>query len=659
MSEFSPDIVDPGDQPPEETIVTEQAPHALPPRVLRGQAWWVLPSLLLILATALTLYSWRLGSSGLSTYYASSAKSMADNWRAFAFGALDPGSSWTLDKLSGFLVPQALAIKLFGFHPWVLDLPEVIEGLVTVFVSYLIGARWRGPAFGIVVAATMTLTPLLAAMFGHPTEDAMLTMTMVLAFAAWQRSVLSGRFGWLLLAGFWIAVGFQAKMLQAWLIVPALLIGFVVGTTGPLRRRLGRAIVAGAVTAALSMAWIAGIQLVPASDRPFVDGSTNNNAFSMVFAYNGTDRIVPGLIPGGVPQLAAHTATPGHGTATQATGHLPTKMLLPAVSTQIGWLYPSAAVGALLALDEFRRRRRRRAVSGDPVAPPILLTAAVWLGLTSAVLSIAFVPHASYFGVVALPLALFSTAGLFGAVAHFRMEGRARWLLPALVAAQTLWAASSVLSGAPATRWLAALLLGAGVAATVGSLVVGRRSARASGAGRPFVIAAAMVAVLLGPAIWSSFVLGPGGAGSASDAYAGPRPDAAAPPARSARSSTDAGAAESRLLHYIDSHGAGEVRFVTDTMAVAVAVNLDTGDEVIPMGGFSGQAPWLTSRALSHEVDSGRVRYVLLSDAVTAALTNPTLESARTWTRSRCTPVLHGRFRAGSGITQTLYDCRA
>jgi hypothetical protein len=101
------------------------------------------------------------------------------------------------------------------------------------------------------------------------------------------------------------------------------------------------------------------------------------------------------------------------------------------------------------------------------------------------------------------------------------------------------------------------------------------------------------------------------------------------------------------------------VRFATDTLAIAVAVNLDTGEEVIPFGGFSKQAPWFTPTALASAVASGEIRFVLLSVPTPSDPPNPVLNDTRSWTRSHCAPVLHGSFRAGSRDVQTLYDCAA
>ncbi len=602
----------------------------------------MLPALVVILAVAAGLYSWHLGASGLSTYYASAARSMSRSLHALLFGALDPAATTTLDKLSGFVVPQAIAVRLFGFHAWALDLPQVIEGVLTVFTGYVIGTRWRGHVAGLATAGILAVTPMLAAMFGRPMEDGMLTMTMVFAFAAWQRAVLSRHWAWLLLSGAWVAVGFQAKMLQSWLILPALAIGYLVAAGGPLRTRMLRVGIAGAVTVLLSLGWITAMQLTPAQDRPYIDGSTNDNAYSMVFGYNGIDRIVPGLVPGAVPQLGAHGGqSTENRTATSSAGYSVAKLVLPQFTGQIGWLYPAAIAGVVLGL--LRGRRDRRAF-GTVVA------LATWIAVTAAVLSAAFVPHATYFATIALPIALLAVSGVIDA---HRMSRRstphARVPLLVLVAVQAAWCATIALTAAASLHWIAIPVVVLGAAGVAGL------AARPGSRGW---LAPAIAAALLGPLVVSSLVLGPGGGGSASDAFAGPRPGQVV---RAAVSRTHVGYPQLdpdqlRLLHYIVPRNRGRRwLFATDTMAIAVSFALYSPYQVTPMGGFSRQAPTPALAQLRSDVRQSVVRYVLLDDS--AGPPNTALREIRDWVPAHCGQVLHGRFRSGSAAVQTLYDC--
>src|ERR1039457_1903689 len=258
-------------------------------------------------AVGAILHGWEVTRAGLAPIYSVAVKSMSESWRAFFFGAFDPKASVTMDKLAGSFLPQALSARIFGFHPWSVALPQAIEGVITVLVMYRVVRRWAGVAPGLLAAGIITITPVLASMFGHSMEDGALTMCLVLAADAYQRAVGEARLRSLVWSGVWVGLGLQAKMLEAWMVLPALAIGYLVAAPGPLRRRLWQLCAAGAVMLAVSLSWIAAYTLIPASDRPYVDGSTNNSAVAMVFGYNGLERF--GLhIPGAV------TSAPGSGT---------------------------------------------------------------------------------------------------------------------------------------------------------------------------------------------------------------------------------------------------------------------------------------------------------------------------------------------------------
>src|ERR1700757_2061156 len=125
------------------------------------QPRWVLPALLLILMCAGVLYCWGLNGGTYNTFYASAARSMSESWKAFLFGSFTPANTITIDKIPGYLWPQALSARIFGFHSWSLDLPQILESLVTVAVSYRLVRRWAGHAEGVIAAALLALTPAI------------------------------------------------------------------------------------------------------------------------------------------------------------------------------------------------------------------------------------------------------------------------------------------------------------------------------------------------------------------------------------------------------------------------------------------------------------------------------------------------------------------
>jgi 4-amino-4-deoxy-L-arabinose transferase-like glycosyltransferase len=164
---------------------------------------------------------------------------MSVSWKATFYGAFDPNATITIDKLAGSFLPQALSARIFGFHPWSLALPQVIEGVVSVLVMYRVVRRRAGPAAGLLAAGIFAATPIAASMFGHSMEDGALTMCVVLAADSWQRAVMEGRLRSLCWAGVWVGLGFQAKMLQAWIILPALGLGYLLAAPGGWTLRRG------------------------------------------------------------------------------------------------------------------------------------------------------------------------------------------------------------------------------------------------------------------------------------------------------------------------------------------------------------------------------------------------------------------------------------
>jgi 4-amino-4-deoxy-L-arabinose transferase-like glycosyltransferase len=127
-----------------------------------GQPAWARPTLLGVAAVAALLYAWNIADAGLAPFYSVAVKSMSESWKAFFYGAFDPAATITIDKLAGSILPQALSARIFGFHPWSLALPQVIEGVISVLAMYRVVRRWAGVLPGLLAAVIFTLTPVAA-----------------------------------------------------------------------------------------------------------------------------------------------------------------------------------------------------------------------------------------------------------------------------------------------------------------------------------------------------------------------------------------------------------------------------------------------------------------------------------------------------------------
>jgi len=185
------------------------------------QPRWARPTLLVLAVVAGVANGWRMGSS-IEIYYAAAVRSMSASWHDFAYGAFDPAGTISVDKLPGALWVQALSVRLFGFHTWALALPQVVEGAVTVLVLYRVVRRLSGVGAALVAAAVLAASPAAVTLDRGNISDTLLVLLLVLAADALVGSLVTGSGRGVLLAGLWVGLAFQAKMLEAWLVVPAL-----------------------------------------------------------------------------------------------------------------------------------------------------------------------------------------------------------------------------------------------------------------------------------------------------------------------------------------------------------------------------------------------------------------------------------------------------
>ena len=91
------------------------------------------------------------------------------------------------------------------------------------------------------------------------------------------------------------------KMLEAYLVVPAFGLLYLLAAPRRLRTRLWHLAVAGVLMAVISLSWAAVVDMTPAAQRPYVGSSQNNSEISLALGYNGLQRLEgnSGAGPGG------------------------------------------------------------------------------------------------------------------------------------------------------------------------------------------------------------------------------------------------------------------------------------------------------------------------------------------------------------------------
>jgi hypothetical protein len=127
--------------------------------------------------------------------------------------------------------------------------------------------------------------------------------------------------------------------------------------------------------------------------------------------------------------------------------------------------------------------------------------------------------------------------------------------------------------------------------------------------------------------------------------------------------------AEQKLYDYVSAHRDGaSYLFAVTSWNTASPYIIATGQEVLPMGGFSGSVPSPTLAAVKHLVSTGQLKFFLVTGADGAGFgragfgggRDSTVTSIESWVTSSCTEVPAADY-AGSGTTGTadgtLYAC--
>jgi len=266
---------------------------AQPFRILdTASRWWPRLALAGVLLLAIFLHFFRLEQEGYGNlYYAAAVKSMLTSGHNFFFASFDPGGFVAVDKPPLGLWVQALSALVFGFRGWSLLLPQALAGVLAVALLYHLVRRSFGQMAGLVAALVLTLTPISIAANRNNTMDSQLVLTSLLAAWAFIIATEKGRLRWLLLGAVLVGLGFNIKMLQAFLVLPALYLLYLLAAPLGLLKRLWHLAVATIVLGAVSLSWAAAVDLTPPEARPYVGSSTNNTVLQLIVGHNAAARL--------------------------------------------------------------------------------------------------------------------------------------------------------------------------------------------------------------------------------------------------------------------------------------------------------------------------------------------------------------------------------
>ena len=661
---------------------------------------WVRKAVIALLAVTAALYLWNLSESGwANSFYSAAVQAGTKSWKAFFFGSSDASNFITVDKPPAALWIMDVSARIFGVNSFAILMPQALEGVAAVGFLYAAVRRTSGYAAGLIAGAVLAVTPVAALMFRYNNPDALLVLLMTIGAYCVVRAQEKAQTKWLALAGVCIGFAFLTKTLQAFLVLPAFALVYLVTAPTPVQRRLKQILSAAAAMVAAGGWWVAIVQLVPAADRPYIGGSQDNSFLSLTFGYNGFGRLD-----------GSETGSVGGNGGWGATGW--TRMFGSDIGSQIAWLLPTAVL--LLGFGLWATRRARRT---DPERAALLLWGG-WLLMTGAVFSfMAGIFHPYY--TVALAPAIGAVVGI-GAVVLWRRRENAKVaaaLAFALVVG-TVWSYILLDRTSDYLPWLRYLIVVVGLAAAAVILMAGMIPARlVAWAG-----AAGLTALLLGPTAYtlntvasphtgaipsagpaSAFGFGPGGGGGGGGAGRGGGGGAGgfgagpggtfgggfgqAPGTSTQGGSTQGGSTRafpgpggnvgggfgngnggggggggiggllngssvSSALQALLEQNAGAYTWVAATTGSnnAASYQLATGDAVMAIGGFNGTDPTPTLAQFEQYVKEGRIHYYI---------SGSTGQNSSTSAASEIASWVTANFTAQTVGGTTVYDLTA
>lgn len=651
-----------------------------------------------------------LGQNGYGNlYYASGVRSMGDNWHNFFFVSFDPGGFVTIDKPAFGFWLQTLSTKLFGFTPFSIFLPQAICGVLAVLLLYALVRRHFGVTAGLVAALALAVTPISVVTDRNNTIDGTLALALLLAAWAVIHAAETGKLRWLLLSAAFVGIGFNIKMAEAYLVVPALGITYLLCAPRTIWTRIWHLLVALLIMVVISLSWAVAVDMTPAAQRPYVGSTQTNSEVSLATGYNGLNRLHIGSNQrGAFPQRnqgnadarnTRNTTPPAQGDAPfQISSFDPLHLFSTSLGGQIAWLLPFAllAIVAVAWQKRFDFQRDRQQL-GLVLWGFWLLTMAIFFTLDSNF-------HQYYMTEMAPGLNALVGIGLIVMWRDYRSSNWRGWLLPVALFITGVAQLYLLHSYPSYERWLSPIIITL-TALAVLTLIFFRlkQQSRLTVSPSRFAYIAAgtgLLALLIAPTLWAGYSVihntessfptaGPNAQGNIAGFFGGTNFAARNGSTRTNGRNTanrqqgggnfagfDSGSTQSNaaLIAYLEANqGHAKYLLATASANTADSIILATNKPVMAMGGFGGNDPILTLSNLQSMIQNGTVRFFLINAPRTAqnqgrgtgffggSRQNGSLTS---WISNHCSIVPSNQWQATKQFTNNnqngatrLYDC--
>lgn len=563
-----------------------------------------------------------------NNYYAAGVKSMTMNLKNFFFVSFDPSGFVSMDKPPvGFWI-QTIFAKILGFHGFSILLPQVVAGVVSVYLVYHIVKLAFGKSASLLSALFLAVTPVFVAASRNNTIDNLVVVTLLFSLVVFTKAVEKCDTNSLYISLILVGIGFNIKMLQAYMILPAIYITYLLSKATTLKKKIITLLIGTMILITVSLSWAFIVDFIPVQNRPYVGGSTNNRVLQLIFGHNGLERL----------SLSESVSSQSANITRLLTNHR--------LADQIAWFLPVALFGFLAsAIKEkltFQLNNKRK-----------VLIVLCFLWFLPEFLYFSFSKglfHPYYLTMLAPPIAILSGTGLYSMWQCYKEGNLKSWFLPITILIEVLlhlnmyFTYKSSLSIYIRSIILIALFLSFTISILLAVILI-----------LPFVkkkynhffadiksyqyvkslVFIALIGILITPLIGSGATIfysmnskiPCGGL----ELFA---------KSRKSETSLQNNNKNSELLDFLESNQSDEkYLLVVSSSQSAQNLILQSGKPILTLGGYSGSDPIMTLEEFKELVKNKEVRYVL-----TGGKCSGVTREIMDWVTKNGTPVRKGKY---------------
>lgn len=553
---------------------------------------------ILLILTAVTYLFGALQNGMANSYYAAAVQAASSNFTAWLFGSLDAANFVSVDKPPLSTMIMGLSARIFGFSSFSMLLPNVLAGVITVYLVYRITRYYFGFKSGIIAGGILAVTPVVALMSGFNNPDAILMCFLTASGYFLIRALDKKPIRNLALAALFSGLAFNTKMLQGLMVLPAIYVVYLCFAKAKLNKRILHLGIFTAVVMIASLSWSALVYLTLAEMRPWVGSTNDNNIWSLIFGYNGFGRLL-GNSPGNGGGGGGRTGFGG------ATGVF--RMFNDEFGPNIAWFMPTALIGAVTVFFKLRKKERTNIQFGITAFWLIwLLTHMFIFSMTSGTI------HPYY--VVVLAPAIAALVGIsLPLIIQLHKNNKNTWLLPMTVMLTALTAAIILsMGGLTGMMWVILVL---GVISSL-LLILAKNGHRIGqdpqvGDARQAILlkvgsVLSVITVLATPIYYTIATV--------TQTHVGSIPTAGPSSTALVGSNNENAQAESALVTYLLANSSNTTWIAAVNSAnESAAIQISTGKPVAALGGFNGSDPVLTLAQFKEYVASGKIKYYVTS----------------------------------------------